>query len=343
MEKLLADFNWWEAGLCLAMLAFGWAGSWFIKRTLVGRLKAVAPDGEAALRLQILKSLVPLLRWGLLLAALAVALHLFVLPAAMERWLNTLLRAAATILGAAVAGGALAVAFDHWARFPAERSEARSRATVAPLLSRVCQVFLQIVAVLMILQDLGFNVAGLLTGLGIGGLAVALAAKETLANFFGSVALLLDRPFQVGDTVRYADVQGRVERIGLRSTRVRTDEGYLVSIPNQIVTGGAVANITARRSRRQDLQMGLFYNLTAAQVAQVLKIVRDSFAAHPQTEDVWVYWKDFGPAALNVQISHWTRTKSARESQAALEEINLRIKEQLEASGLGRVFQAAPA
>jgi len=93
------------------------------------------------------------------------------------------------------------------------------------------------------LQNAGYNVAGLLAGLGIGGLAVALAAKETLANLFGSIAVLLDGTFQVGDKIKQGDITGVVERIGLRSTRVRTDEGYIVSIPNQLITNAPVTNM----------------------------------------------------------------------------------------------------
>ena len=96
------------------------------------------------------------------------------------------------------------------------------------------------------MQNAGYNVAGLLAGLGIGGLAVALAAKETLANLFGSIAVLLDGTFQVGDKIKQGDVTGVVERIGLRSTRVRTDEGYIVSIPNQLITNAPVTNMGPR-------------------------------------------------------------------------------------------------
>ena len=124
------------------------------------------------------------------------------------------------------------------------------RGTLAPVLTKACQVFFYLIAVLLVLQNSGYNVAGLLAGLGIGGLAVALAAKETLANLFGSIAVLLDRTFQVGDTIRQGDVTGVVENIGLRSTKVRTPEGYLVSIPNQLITNAPVINMGPAGARR---------------------------------------------------------------------------------------------
>jgi len=140
-------------------------------------------------------------------------------------------------------------AFRGWAGLPTDPAETRTRETLAPVLTKSCQVFFYVIAVLLVLQNLGYNVAGLLAGLGIGGLAVALAAKETLANLFGSIAVLMDRTFQVGDTIRQGDVTGVVEKIGLRSTKVRTSEGYTVSIPNQIVTNAPVTNMGPQRAK----------------------------------------------------------------------------------------------
>jgi MscS family membrane protein len=187
---------------------------------------------------------VPLLRWGLLLVAVAVALEMLKLPPPVEEWLGHGVRAALAVLAAFVAGRAVVTAFAGWAGSAADPAEVRTRDTLAPVLARACQVFLYLIAVLLVLQNLGYNVAGLLAGLGIGGLAVALAAKETLANLFGSLALLMDRTFQVGDTIRQGEVEGEVVNIGLRSTRVRTKEGYIVSIPNQLITNAAVTNMT---------------------------------------------------------------------------------------------------
>jgi MscS family membrane protein len=197
--------------------------------------------------LEVLRTLVPLFRWGVLLVAVAVGLQMLKLPPVLEDWLGHAVRAALAVLAAFVAGRAAATAFAGWARASADPAEARTRGTLAPVLARSCQVFFYLIAVLLVLQNLGYNVAGLLAGLGIGGLAVALAAKETLANLFGSLALLIDRTFQVGDTIKQGDIEGVVVNIGLRSTRVRTAEGYIVSIPNQLMTNAAVTNMTPEK------------------------------------------------------------------------------------------------
>lgn len=234
----------WEILLFIVLLALAWGGSWVLGWLLRGRMERALQSKAPVVGIEVLRTLVPLLRWGLLLVALTVALEMLRLPPPVELWLGHGVRAALAVLAAWVAGRAAVTAFAGWARSSADPAEARTRGTLAPVLARACQVFFYLIAVLLVLQNLGYNVAGLLAGLGIGGLAVALAAKETLANLFGSLALLMDRTFQVGDTIKQGEVEGEVVNIGLRSTRVRTKEGYIVSIPNQLMTNAAVTNMT---------------------------------------------------------------------------------------------------
>ena len=234
----------WEILLFIVLLALAWGGSWVLGWLLRGRMERALQSKAPVVGIEVLRTLVPLLRWGLLLVALTVALEMLRLPPPVELWMGHGVRAALAVLAAWVAGHAAVTAFAGWARSSADPAEARTRGTLAPVLARACQVFFYLIAVLLVLQNLGYNVAGLLAGLGIGGLAVALAAKETLANLFGSLALLMDRTFQVGDTIKQGEVEGEVVNIGLRSTRVRTKEGYIVSIPNQLMTNAAVTNMT---------------------------------------------------------------------------------------------------
>lgn len=243
MRGIWSETEIWEVAVFAGLVLLAWGGSWVMTRILRGRMERARRKGARVLKIEVLRTLVPLVRWGLLLAALAVALHMLKLPPAVEQWLGRGLQAALALLAAFVAGRAAVAAFNGWSRLPSDPAEARTRETLAPVLAKSCQVFFYVIAVLLVLQNLGYNVAGLLAGLGIGGLAVALAAKETLANLFGSIAVLMDGTFQVGDTIRQGDVTGVVEKIGLRSTKVRTVEGYVVSIPNQIVTNAPVINM----------------------------------------------------------------------------------------------------
>jgi len=243
MRGIWSGTQVWEVAVFVALVLLAWGGSWVMARILRGRMEQAQRTSAPVLKIEVLRTLVPLLRWGLLLASVAVALHMLQLPPAVERWFGRGAQAALALLAAFVAGRAVSVAFLGWAQLPSDAAEARTRGTLAPVLTKSCQVFFYVIAVLLVLQNLGYNVAGLLAGLGIGGLAVALAAKETLANLFGSIAVLMDRTFQVGDTIKQGDITGVVEKIGLRSTKVRTPEGYIVSIPNQLITNAPVTNM----------------------------------------------------------------------------------------------------
>jgi MscS family membrane protein len=234
----------WSVAALVALLALSASASWVLQRLLSSRWRNRAQAGAGVSHIEVLRRFVPLVSWGLLFAAVSVGLHLLPLPATAERLLNKGLQAGFALLVAFAASAAAKVALDQWARASGDVAESRTRTTLAPVLGKSCQIFFITIAALLVLQNLGYNVAGLLAGLGIGGLAVALAAKETLANLFGSIALLLDRTFQVGDTIKQGDVEGEVVNIGLRSTRVRTKEGYIVSIPNQLITNAAVTNLT---------------------------------------------------------------------------------------------------
>lgn len=244
MKAIWSEVELWEIFVFVVLIVLAWGGSWVLGRLLSGKMEHAVRARAPVVGIEVLRTLVPLLRWGLVLAAVAVALEMLRLPPPVEEWLGHGVRVALALLAAFVAGRAAVTAFAGWARASADPAEARTRDTLAPVLARACQVFFYLIAVLLALQNLGYNVAGLLAGLGIGGLAVALAAKETLANLFGSLALLMDRTFQVGDTIKQGDVEGEVVNIGLRSTRVRTKEGYIVSIPNQLMTNAAVTNMT---------------------------------------------------------------------------------------------------
>jgi len=338
MENLLPDVVWWEVVLFGALLLVAWAGSWGLRRYLRARLRRAREAGRSSLRIEVMKALVPLMRWGLMLAAVALGLHQFKLPEAVVFWLDAGLKAGFTLLAAYVAGSAVAVSFQHWASGVSDLQEARTRATLAPVLAKTCRIFFFTIAVLLILQNSGYNVAGLLAGLGIGGLAVALAGKETLANLFGSMAVLMDRPFQVGDFIRQGQVEGTVERIGLRSTRVRTPDGFLVSIPNQNITTSDVVNLSARPTRRQVFNIGLVYDLSAEQMRQAVAMVREVIMAHPQTSDVWVHWKDFGESSLDIQVVYWSKAMAMRDFLDALQDLNCGIKERLDAAGFGFAF-----
>nr|WP_249207960.1 mechanosensitive ion channel family protein [Helicobacter kayseriensis] len=157
------------------------------------------------------------------------------------------------------------------------------RREVINLLLKVTYFFIVVIAILVLLKNFGFNVSALIASLGIGGLAVAFAVKDVLANFFASVVLLFDNSFNQGDWIVCGDVEGTVVEIGLRRTTVRTFDNAMLFVPNSLLANGSVRNWNRRkRGRRIRFQVGLTYSSTPEQIKACIRDIQLMLLHHPQ-------------------------------------------------------------
>jgi len=195
-------------------------------------------------------------------------------------------------------------------------------------------------AFLAVLQNIGINVTGILAGLGIGGLAVALAAQKTVENLFGGVTLILDQPVRVGDFCRFGDRVGTVEEVGLRSTRVRTLDRTVVSIPNGHFSSLELENFTLRDRIWLNTTLGLRYETTPDQLRHVLVEIRRMLYAHPRidSEPARIRFASFGAYSLDLEIFAYVRTSDYEEFLAVREDVYLRIMDIVAESGTGFAF-----
>lgn len=207
-----------------------------------------------------------------------------------------------------------------------------------PVIRKALKVFIISIAFLVIIQNLGYNVVSLLTGLGIGGLAVALAAQQTLSNLFGSITIFADKPFKIGDWVEVDKFVGTIETIGLRSTRLRTFSGSLVTIPNSKMADSYIENVARRPFIRKVYTLGVTYDTGYEKMGKTLEIVREIYRNHPSTERAWVYFMDFGAHSLDIQIFHWCKYLAYEEWLKATEDINLEIMQKLKEIGVEVAF-----
>lgn len=193
----------------------------------------------------------------------------------------------------------------------AEFFSAKARATstkvddlLVPLLRKTAKVFVTTLGMVYIADALNIEILPLLTGLGIGGLAFAFAAKDTIENFFGSIAVIVDRPFEVGDWVVIGDVEGTVEELGFRSTRIRTFYNSLVSVPNATLVRATVDNYGRRRYRRFKTHLGITYDTSPDKVEAFCSGIRELILVHPYTrKDYYHVWlNQFGPSSLDVLV-----------------------------------------
>jgi MscS family membrane protein len=226
------------------------------------------------------------------------------------------------------------VAESAWAQ---ERPASRA---LLPLSARIGKVVLAGIALVALLAELGYSVTTLLAGLGIGGLAVALAAQKTVENLFGALSLGADQPFREGDFVRVEDVVGTVEAIGLRSTRIRTLDRTLVSIPNGKLAEMRLETFAARDRIRLACTLGLVYGTSVSQMRDVLAELEKALREHPKIwpESVVVRFKEFGSSSLDIEIMAWFVTRDFAEFQLIRQEMLLRFMEVVEAQGSAFAF-----
>lgn len=228
----------------------------------------------------------------------------------------------------------LLLARTEWAK-----ASASSRALL-PLASRVIKVCVLAIAAVAVLSLAGYPVASLVAGLGIGGLALALAAQKTVENLFGAFSIGVDQPFREGDFVRIEDFVGTVEAIGLRSTRFRTLDRTLVTIPNGRVADMRLESYTARDRMRLALVIGLVYGTSVKQMREVLEGLERVLRSHPRIwpDAVVVRFREFAASSLDVEVMAWFQTAEWSEFQAIRQEVLLQFMEVVEGAGTSFAF-----
>jgi MscS family membrane protein len=205
-----------------------------------------------------------------------------------------------------------------------------------PLMRKTLKVFVAVLGGVFIIQNLGYSVLSVIAGLGVGGLALALAAQDSVANFFGSVVLFTDAPFQIGDYVEVEGVQGTVEEVGFRTTRIRQDDSSLVSIPNQTFTGSFITNYSARKGRMVEFEFGIAPIASAVAVADFLSRTRALFSSHPEieTDSVEVFLTGLGQWSIQIAARAFTEKPDWTLFLAVREELLLGLLRTLDECGL---------
>lgn len=218
-----------------------------------------------------------------------------------------------------------------------EKSETDLDDQLAPIISKGVKVIIWSLAFIIGMNNAGYDVAALIAGLGIGGLALAMAAKDTVSNIFGGFTIFTDKPFTIGDRVKVGGFDGTVSEIGLRSTRLKTLDGRIVTIPNSTFADSAVENVSWESSRKVVLNIGLVYDTTPDQIEQAMRILKDISDKHPSTEnDTWIAFNAFGDFALNICFIYYI--KKGEDIGATQTDINLSILRAINENGLEMAF-----
>lgn len=206
-----------------------------------------------------------------------------------------------------------------------------------PILRKGIRMVIWSMAIVIGLNNAGYNVGAILAGLGIGGLALAMAAKDTVSNIFGGFTIFADQPFRINDRVKIKGYDGTIVEIGVRSTRLRTLEGRIVTIPNSTFTDAPVENVSQEPSRKIKLDLGLTYDTTPDQIELAMETLKEIIHKNASTEEkVIVAFNAFGDFAMNVMCIYYI--KKGENISDVQTQINLEVLRQFNANKLEFAF-----
>ncbi|MFW6066528.1 MAG: mechanosensitive ion channel family protein [Planctomycetota bacterium] len=232
---------------------------------------------------------------------------------------------------------------EHFLHKWTSRTDTALDNQLVPLIRKTLRVFVVVVIGLFIAQNVfHWNIGALVAGLGVGGLAVALAAQTALSNLFGSITIFTDRPFVMGNWVKMQGYEGIVEEVGFRSTRIRTFEGHLVTIPNSVVASGPIDNVARRPHIRRILNVTVTYDTPPEKLRRGIEIIREMLDARKEHLDPnrpsRVFFNDYNAASLNIIVAYWYQPPDWWQSVAFAHDFNMELLERFNAEGIEFAF-----
>lgn len=332
------DVLYWQWLVLPFLAGFAWVLGLTLSRVVRAALARVTTRTQVSWDDALLSRIGGPLTFVGMLAVLAAGVGLLDLPPPAAAFSQRLLRV--LFLGSVF--WMLARCVDVAAQIAAS-SAWGSRAAAGSLVklgARISKVGVVVLAAIALLSAWGYSVASLLAGLGIGGLAVALAAQKTVENLFGAFSIGVDQPFREGDFVKIEDFVGTVEQIGLRSTKIRTLDRTLISLPNGKLADMRLESFSVRDRIRLACTLGLVYETSPAQMRNIVATLKRALRAHPKIwpDAVVVRFAGLGDFSLNVDIMAWFLTSDWNEFQGFRQELLLQFMEIVEQAGSAFAF-----
>lgn len=209
-----------------------------------------------------------------------------------------------------------------------------------PFFSKMVRFIIWAMAIVLVAHEWDYDVNGFIAGLGLGGLAFALAAKDALANIFGGIVIIMEKPFSIGDWVQTPSVEGTVEGISFRSTRFRTFDQALVTVPNSTLANEPITNCSRMGKRRIRFSLGIDYATPREKIEKCVQEIREMLQGHPDIhpETILVCLETFNESSLDILLYFFTNTTNWAEYLTAKEDVNYRILDILEKQNVSMAF-----
>ncbi|NMA69914.1 MAG: mechanosensitive ion channel family protein [Desulfitobacterium sp.] len=327
----LLDHSLWSIVIALGVIVFTLLTRGLIVRLLINLLKKVTGKTKTKFDDKLLTAFEKPIAMTYLILGFYLASSLIDFSPELKLILDRITRSLVLYAIFWIAYGATDY-LEVWLHKILEKRNARVDDMLASFLKNGSKIVIIVLGGLTIAQVWFDELAGIITGLGLGGLAFALAAKDTAANLFGSITIMIDRPFEIGDWIQTPTVEGTVEEMGFRSTRVRTFAHALVTIPNSVMSNDPITNWSKMGKRRITYKLRLNYNTTSAQTEECVERIRAMLKSHPEVhpQTIFAYFEGFGENGLEILVYFFTKTTIWEEFLIVQEDINLKIMDILE-------------
>jgi MscS family membrane protein len=331
---------YWRIGVLFLSLLLG---------LIVGRITKAIINGSAN-RLErresnyataMLRALARVSTPAICLVGLWIGLEFLIMVPAVEMISETIVRILAVLL-VAFAFYALVDVVDQWMQTVSDKTESKLDDMLRPLVRtslRTTIVILGLVQLATILSDKPMT--SVIAGLGVGGLAIGLASQDMVKNFFGSIMIFSDHPFEMGDSIEAGGHAGSVESVGFRSTRLRTSDGHVICIPNGALANMSIKNISARKFLKRSFGLGLTYDTSPEKMQQAIDIVREILDHHEgmgEDNAPRANFTDFTDSTLNIQVVYWHFPADWTSFRALNDRVNAEILTRFNAEGIEMAF-----
>lgn len=261
-----------------------------------------------------------------LFIAIYLALYFITLTPLFQKAVNIILIAWVTysvIIG-------VQILIDYIVKKVSKKEEDEGSQVAITLVGKIAKGILWVMGILLILSNLGFNITSLIAGLGIGGIAIALALQNILGDLFSSFAIYFDKPFVVGDYISLGEHKGSVERIGIKTTRLRGPQGEEISISNQELTSARVKNFKKMEQRRIAFSFGVTYDILSEKLQQIPSMIKGIIESVELTRFDRTYFIEFGDSALLFEVVYFVKSPDFKTYRTIHQKILFKIKDRFE-------------
>ncbi|MFC1665469.1 mechanosensitive ion channel family protein [Pseudomonadota bacterium] len=269
----------------------------------------------------------------LILFGIWTGINTLSLPVSLQEWVGKVAEVLVVLCITWLIARLFKALFQNYVAPLVEKSETDLDDQILPIVQKTLIVTIWAFGIIIGLNNAGYDVGALIAGLGIGGLALAMAAKDSVSNIFGGLTVLMDHPFKLGDRIKVSGFDGTVKEIGIRTTRLETLDGRIVSIPNATFSGTPVENISLEPSRKITSNLGLTYDTSAEKMQEAMDLLRQIVKDSDNVEEkCTVAFNQFGDSAMNIFFIYYiTKGKDIAGTQT---EMNMEILKRFGSAGL---------